>query len=102
MSLPPSLSLTSARSSPLSREFHGEVPDRQWRDILGIFRVQGPRLDRPYLDADAPRLDVEDLLARALREGRLTPEHADAGQQRCAATPACRFTRAMCAIAHLY
>lgn len=47
----------------------GEVSDRQWRDILGIIRVQGPRLDRSYLDANAPRLLVEDLLARALREG---------------------------------
>jgi hypothetical protein len=47
----------------------GELSDRQWRDILGIIRVQGSRLDRPYLDANAPRLHVEDLLARALCEG---------------------------------
>lgn len=47
----------------------GELSDRQWRDILGIIRVQGSRLDRPYLDANAPRLHVEDLLARALWGG---------------------------------
>jgi hypothetical protein len=44
----------------------GERSDRQWRDILGIIRVQGPRLDRDYLQRSAPALDVTDLLARAL------------------------------------
>lgn len=47
----------------------GEVSDRQWRDILAIIRVQGPRLDRAYLADNAPALGVEDLLGRALRDG---------------------------------
>jgi len=47
----------------------GEVSDRQWRDVLGIVRVQGTRLDRAYLAAGSKRLAVEDLLDRALREG---------------------------------
>lgn len=47
----------------------GETSDRQWRDILGIVRVQGDRLDVAYLDTAAPVLGVQDLLQRALREG---------------------------------
>lgn len=46
----------------------GEASDRQWRDVLGIVRVQGARLDRDYLAVNAPILGVADLLARALQE----------------------------------
>jgi hypothetical protein len=46
----------------------GETSERQWRDILGIIRVQAQRLDREYLRVNAPVLGVADLLARALRE----------------------------------
>lgn len=46
----------------------GETSDRQWRDVLAIVRVQGVRLDRGYLAANAPVLDVADLLTRALSE----------------------------------
>lgn len=44
----------------------GEVSDRQWRDVLGIVRVQGERLDGAYLRRQAPILGVADLLERAL------------------------------------
>jgi hypothetical protein len=46
----------------------GDGSDRQWRDILAIIRVQARSLDRDYLRANAPVLDVVDLLDRALRE----------------------------------
>lgn len=45
---------------------NNEVSDRQWRDVLGIVRVQGGRLDLPYLRRQAPLLNVSDLLERAL------------------------------------
>lgn len=46
----------------------GETSDRQWRDVLGIIRTQGTRLDRAELATWADRLGVADLLARAIRE----------------------------------
>lgn len=49
----------------------GHVSDRQWRDVLGIVRVQGRRLDQSYLTTGAARLHIEDLLTRALSEGGL-------------------------------
>lgn len=45
----------------------GGVSDRQWRDILGIIRTQGERLDLAYLAANAPAIEVEVVLERALR-----------------------------------
>jgi hypothetical protein len=44
----------------------GESSDRQWRDVIGIIRTQGVRLDRGEFSTWAGRLGVSDLLARAL------------------------------------
>lgn len=44
----------------------GDVSDRQWRDVLGIVRVQSSRLDVAYLRRQAAVLEVSDLLERAL------------------------------------
>ena len=49
----------------------GGVSDRQWRDLLGVLKVQGPTLDQNYLNEWARKLKVENLLVRALDEAGL-------------------------------
>ena len=44
----------------------GEVSERQWRDVIGILKVQDDRLDLPYLHRWAIELGVSDLLEKAL------------------------------------
>lgn len=44
----------------------GEASEVQWRDIEGIVRGRGDRLDREYLEKSAGILGLERLLARAL------------------------------------
>ena len=46
----------------------GEVSDQQWRDVLGIVKMQGTRLDLEYLRKWGPQLGVDDLLSRALND----------------------------------
>lgn len=46
-----------------------EASDRQWRDVLGIVKVQRGRLDERYLRRGASILRVTDLLERALEQG---------------------------------
>jgi hypothetical protein len=49
----------------------GEVSDRQWRDVLGVLKVQTASIDRGYLAEWAEKLSVSDLLNRALLEAGL-------------------------------
>lgn len=45
-----------------------EISERQWNDVIGVLRIQGDSLDRPYLDKWAAELHVADLLAKAWME----------------------------------
>lgn len=42
----------------------GEVSERQWRDIAGMFAASGERLDRDYLERWAETLGLTDLYLR--------------------------------------
>lgn len=48
-----------------------EVSENQWRDVLGIIRVQGRRLNLPYLHRWANELGLSSLLECALAEAGL-------------------------------
>lgn len=47
-----------------------EISERQWRDVLGILKVQAELLDDAYLDTWADALDVVGLLGRARQESK--------------------------------
>ena len=46
----------------------GEISDRQWRDVIGVLKVQGQWLDQDYMQRMAVDLKVTDLLMRAFAE----------------------------------
>jgi hypothetical protein len=46
----------------------GSVSDRQWRDVVGILRVQAPTIDLAYLQRTALEVDLHRELAAALTE----------------------------------
>jgi hypothetical protein len=46
----------------------GEISEQQWRDVLGVMRVQDDTLDQDYLHVWADRMDLLDLLERALSD----------------------------------
>lgn len=49
-------------------EIGGRTSDRQWRDVLGVLKVQGASLDLPYLERASAALGLSELLARARAE----------------------------------
>jgi len=46
----------------------GEVSENQWKDVVGILRVQATSLDLAYLNQWARELHVEDLFEKAFKE----------------------------------
>lgn len=48
-----------------------QISDRQWRDILGVMKVQADKLDFNYLEEWGERLDLLDLIAQALKQAGL-------------------------------
>jgi hypothetical protein len=49
-----------------------EISTQQWKDVIGVLKVQGGRLDLNYLAAWAKELMIVDLLQKALKEARMT------------------------------
>lgn len=49
-----------------------QVSDRQWRDVLGVLKVQADRLDFNYLNQWTQTLELEYLMTQALREAGLS------------------------------
>ena len=48
-----------------------QVSDRQWRDVLGVMKVQADKLNFNYLRDWAERLNLSNLMEQALREAGL-------------------------------
>lgn len=46
----------------------GKSSERQWRDVLGVLKLQAGTLDRDYLRNTAKELDLGVLLERAMKE----------------------------------
>ena len=47
--------------------------EKQWRDVLGVIKVQGDHLDRSFLIQWAKAIGLEDDLNRALQASGLEP-----------------------------
>lgn len=45
----------------------GEISDRQWRDVLGVLKVQADKLDLDYLFQWAETLNLTELMTKALQ-----------------------------------
>ncbi len=56
-----------------------EISERQWKDVVGVIRVQRERLDQGYLRVWSAQLALDDLLQRAFDDAgiELRPRHEE-------------------------
>jgi hypothetical protein len=50
----------------------GRLSQQQWKDVLGVLKVQGDRLDLKYLKYWASKLDLSDLLNSSFNDADIT------------------------------
>jgi hypothetical protein len=50
----------------------GRLSQQQWKDVLGILKVQGDRLDLKYLKYWASKLNLSDLLNGSFNDAGIT------------------------------
>ena len=50
----------------------GRMSEQQWKDILGVLKVQGGRLDLEYLKDWASKLKMSELLNRSFDDAGIT------------------------------
>ena len=50
----------------------GGVSEQQWKDVLGVLKVQGDKLDSEYLKHWASRLNLSDLLNHSFDDAGMT------------------------------
>ena len=50
----------------------GRVSQQQWKDVLGVLKVQGDKLDLEYLKYWASKLNLSDLLNRSFDDAGIT------------------------------
>jgi len=46
----------------------GEISENQWKDVLGVLKVQGNVIDTGYLNSWASRLGLKELLDKAITQ----------------------------------
>lgn len=71
----PQLSFASPEDVILSKlewfQLGAGISERQWRDVLGVLKIQAGALDRAYLEHWADQLNLAELLRKAIAEAEI-------------------------------